>query len=412
MYTAYMIQYVCIHTYIHIHTYIQTHKHTNKHTNIQTSKQANKQTSKQANRQTDKQTNRQTDKQTNRQTDKQTNRQTDKQADRQTDKQTNKHSYIHTYVRTYIHTYIYFLNDISCLLRKALVTCMSPSTSHCPPVCCHEETHPFYHFLPFSTFLCCCHLSSTWLHNLFIPFPETPPQVHKLVPCQGLTTGKSQSSRPGLEAVFSANLPWFLDLSHSMEHRDRRRRSTQQFQQPRPRDFCALGSALDLDFESQVTGLQRKLCLNYLGNSQNKAFALHMFISEGKCKVVLVYMRFCSTWISWISWIRWCIGRSPWSTNRTEKLLSLSSSCPPPWRWGGSNSQHVSTCLTPLLFVLENYHFDLILWETTCFFADLSIGNLNMLHALHALLVKGLSWLQQFFQLNLSCPDWASWTGC
>ena len=166
----------------------------------------------------------------------------------------------------------------------------------CPPICCHEETHPFYHFLPFSTFLC-CHLSSTWLHHFFIPFPETP-QVHKLVPCQGLTTGKSQSSRPGLEAVFSAHeqdslIPW---SSHSMERRDRRRRSTQQFQQPRPWDFCALGSALDLDFESQVTGLQRKLCLNYLENSQNsqdKAFADVYFggeVQSCSCYAFLLYL--------------------------------------------------------------------------------------------------------------------------
>ena len=263
----------------------------------------------------------------------------------------------------------------------------------------------FYHFLPFSTFLCCCHLSSTWLHNFFIPFPETPPQVHKLVPYQGLTTGKSQSSRPGLEAVFSANLPWFLDLPTAWNV------AIAGGEALNNSNSRGLGTFVRWDL--LLIWILRAKSLVCRGSSAwitweiVKTKRLHMFISEGKCKAVLV-MPFCSTWISWI---RWCIGRSPWSTNRTEKLLSLSSSCPPPWRWGGSNSQHVSTCLTPLLFVLENYHFDLILWETTCFFADLSIGNLNMLHALHTLLVKGLSWLQQFFQLNLSCPDWASWTG-
>ena len=78
-----------------------------------------------------------------------------------------------------------------------------------------------------------------------------------------------------------------------MERRDRRRRSTQQFQQPRPWDFCALGSALDLDFESQVTGLQRKLCLNYLGNSQNKAFAYVYFgreVQSCSCYAFLLYL--------------------------------------------------------------------------------------------------------------------------
>ena len=187
---------------------------------------------------------------------------------------------------------------------------------------------------------------------------------------QGLTTGKSQSSRPGLEEsdwlywlwqslakCFLAfpDLPWSL---YSMEHCDRRRRSTQPFQQPRPWDFCALGSALDLDFESQVTGLQRKLCLSYLGNSLNKAFAdVYLRGEVQKCSFCYWhFMPFCSTWRSWI---RWCIGRSPWSTNRTEKLLSLSSSCPRPWRWVVAltlkMSQHVSTCLNMSQHV--SHHF-------------------------------------------------------
>ena len=180
MYTAYMIQYVCIHTYIHIHTYkhtnIQTYKHTNKQTNKQTSKQANKQTSKQTNRQTDKQTNRQTDKQTNR--------------------QTNKQTLVHTYyVRTYIHTYIsWTIFHVCCerlwwpvwvhLLRIAHQFVAMRK---------HILSTIFYHFLPFYVvvichlhgYITCSYLFQKHLHKFTSSFlvkawPLGSPSLHGL----------------------------------------------------------------------------------------------------------------------------------------------------------------------------------------------------------------------------------------